>query len=311
MREKLKLFSKRIGSSAWEYVLMRNLPIELKLYCSSIMLFAFVYAMMPVCWFAELHSIDARWHEKIVSPLYFSVITGTTLGYGEIHPEHSISRLFSMAQVLITPVLLAKFLVRTQKLHEEERENTARLKRELFVRYNLYREIANYLSMVDARHRKPTANVNLAANNNSHTIKYTDYYIDGQPLPSTISLRVNKEGELDEMHISRLRKVYKEALMFANTTIESYRLRPELSESISLLVRSFLHKSNKLYLNITDDPPFKHYMVDDEALDVLERKWGERLVQDLDFLDRDGLNILEAIENDKDVQVNVVVESNS
>ena len=55
--------------------------------------------------------------------LYFSVTTLTTIGYGDLHPTHTISKVFTMIYILVgVGSLLFALSVITQKLIESQRK---------------------------------------------------------------------------------------------------------------------------------------------------------------------------------------------
>lgn len=71
-------------------------------YLENIWFFSIVYLYFPHDFSRDImHYFDS---------LYFSVITMTTLGYGEIHPESNVAKLFVSIQSLIGILLLGAYL---------------------------------------------------------------------------------------------------------------------------------------------------------------------------------------------------------
>ena len=72
-----------------------------------ILLFAFAYSRV---------GIDYGPYETAIAPLYFSVVTMTTLGYGDIVPIHPVARMFAILEALIGLLYPATLLARLVSL---------------------------------------------------------------------------------------------------------------------------------------------------------------------------------------------------
>ena len=76
-----------------------RITLALKSYVELILNFANMYYIFPVSWFDD--KFDSYWHA-----LYFSGVTITTLGYGDIAPVFWIPRLLTVYEVLCGFILL-------------------------------------------------------------------------------------------------------------------------------------------------------------------------------------------------------------
>lgn len=76
-----------------------RITLALKSYLELILNFATMYYMFPVSWFS--YKFDSYW-----DALYFSGVTITTLGYGDISPNFWVSRLLTVYEVLCGFTLL-------------------------------------------------------------------------------------------------------------------------------------------------------------------------------------------------------------
>ena len=76
-----------------------RISLALRSYLELIINFATMYYMLPSTWFD--HKFDSY-----LEAIYFSGITITTLGYGDIAPEHAIPQLLSVYEVLCGFILL-------------------------------------------------------------------------------------------------------------------------------------------------------------------------------------------------------------
>jgi voltage-gated potassium channel Kch len=74
----------------------------------------FLYNILLVIIFAAIyyivdHSVDYKTHNKklsLIDSLYFSIVTQTTLGFGDIVPTHSLTRIIVIIQCLCIMGLL-------------------------------------------------------------------------------------------------------------------------------------------------------------------------------------------------------------
>ncbi len=71
--------------------------------CTLILVIAFAFAYTAV-------DVDYGNHETWLSPLYFSVVTVTTLGYGDVQPASVAAQVVAMAQVIVGYVMLGGLL---------------------------------------------------------------------------------------------------------------------------------------------------------------------------------------------------------
>ncbi len=67
--------------------------LSLKSYIELILIFAIGYFIMPCSWWSEAP-------RNVLEAIYFSGVTITTLGYGDIHPIHPFSQLLTIFEVL-------------------------------------------------------------------------------------------------------------------------------------------------------------------------------------------------------------------
>jgi voltage-gated potassium channel len=70
-----------------------RISLSLKSYIELILIFALGYWLMPGCWWESAP-------KSILESVYFSGVTITTLGYGDIHPTHIIPQLLTVYEVL-------------------------------------------------------------------------------------------------------------------------------------------------------------------------------------------------------------------
>jgi voltage-gated potassium channel len=77
--------------------------------------------------FLALGTVDYRYIEgwSWLDSLYFSVITLTTIGYGDFSPQTDIGKLFTMAYIIIGVALILGF-VNTLFLHYREESTKKR-----------------------------------------------------------------------------------------------------------------------------------------------------------------------------------------
>ena len=77
-------------------------------YLLILILFAFVYYILLESGEA-FHKLSLN-DSNIFDCIYYSFVTGTTLGYGDIYPETSIARIITVVEPFITAISLATLL---------------------------------------------------------------------------------------------------------------------------------------------------------------------------------------------------------
>ena len=132
----LALLTKRLNRRSGR-VLIERLPIYQPkqvggLYLLLIPIFGFFYWANPAFWPQPL---------TFVQSIYFSVITITTLGYGDITPVTETARLLSSIQALSGIVLIGLFLnsVAHHRMESEELQRHKTIQRHLNARYDEFR----------------------------------------------------------------------------------------------------------------------------------------------------------------------------
>lgn len=95
----LKTFSKFFNSSPrlWGIAYFGAVPI-----------FAFIYSLMPGDWFQ--YGCESNNLSNFLNSLYFSTITITTLGYGDIYPIHLLSKIIVVLESLFGILSIGFFL---------------------------------------------------------------------------------------------------------------------------------------------------------------------------------------------------------
>lgn len=132
----LALLTKRLNGGSGK-ALVKRLPIYQPkqvggLYLLLIPVFGFLYWANPEFWPEPL---------TLVQSIYFSVITITTLGYGDITPVTETARLLSSIQALSGIVLIGLFLnsVAHRQMASEELQRHKTIQRHLNARYAEFR----------------------------------------------------------------------------------------------------------------------------------------------------------------------------
>ena len=111
-----------------------NKPVWVgSIYLTAIPVFGFIYFLNPGFWKEPL---------TVVQSIYFSVVTITTLGYGDITPQTDLARSLAAFESVFGIILIGLFLnavARASDLRREERHNQA-AKRHLLAQYQEWRE---------------------------------------------------------------------------------------------------------------------------------------------------------------------------
>jgi len=111
-----------------------NKPILVgSIYITSIPIFGLFYYFNPSFWEDPL---------TYVQSIYFSVVTITTLGYGDITPQTEMARVLTAIESIVGIILIGLFLnavARASDIRREERHNQA-AKRHLLAQYKEWRE---------------------------------------------------------------------------------------------------------------------------------------------------------------------------
>ena len=90
-----------------------RIKLALKSYLELILIFAIGFWLMPCSWWQEAP-------DSILESVYFSGVTITTLGYGDIHPIHIIPQLLTVFEVLCGfSLLIVSFTIYTSLKHEQ------------------------------------------------------------------------------------------------------------------------------------------------------------------------------------------------
>lgn len=129
--------SRRLNWRFFDHAFVKQLPIYQPkqvggIYLSLIPVFGLLYWFNPAFWPQPL---------SFVQSIYFSVITITTLGYGDITPVTETARLLTAIEALSGIVLLGLFLnaVAHRQLESEEQQKHQRIQSHLTARYQEFR----------------------------------------------------------------------------------------------------------------------------------------------------------------------------
>jgi voltage-gated potassium channel Kch len=74
---------------------LERLRMLIESYLEVILYFAIIYALLPETWFLDSKLSNAG------DALYFSAITITTVGYGDIVPLHTVARILAVQEALV------------------------------------------------------------------------------------------------------------------------------------------------------------------------------------------------------------------
>jgi hypothetical protein len=121
------------------------------IYIMAIPIFGLIYYFNPSFWAEPL---------TLVQSIYFSIVTITTLGYGDIIPKTDVARSLAALESIFGIILIGLFLnavARSSDMRREEMHNQA-AKRHLLAQYQEWRE--------DLLH------ICLGAAKNSYTVEY-------------------------------------------------------------------------------------------------------------------------------------------
>lgn len=77
-------------------------------YFGAIPVFALIYWLLPECWFGYGREVNSL--SSILNSIYFSTITITTLGYGDIFPVHYITKFVVILESLFGILAIGLFL---------------------------------------------------------------------------------------------------------------------------------------------------------------------------------------------------------
>lgn len=80
------------------------------IYASLIPIFAIIYYVMPRGSFQGLTSVGISWFENLYNSIYFSVITITTLGYGDVYPLTFWAKMAVILETTLGMLVIGMFL---------------------------------------------------------------------------------------------------------------------------------------------------------------------------------------------------------
>lgn len=108
--------TKPIKKSSSKLTPKDRIKLSLKSYIELILIFGIGYWLMPCSWWESAPS-------TVIESLYFSGVTITTLGYGDIRPNHPIPQLLTVFEVLCGfSLLVVSFAIYTGLEHDESKE---------------------------------------------------------------------------------------------------------------------------------------------------------------------------------------------
>ena len=218
---------------------------ELYIYLLSLLGFATLY------WISKLpFSIDDCVRSlTFMESLYFSVVTGTTVGFGDITPDSKIIRIPVLAQAILIPLLFARYLSRTQSNRERDSRKAAQKARRQFLLMRLHQELGMLVRMLGRPPQDEQAKITFETDGNSDHILHTEYYDDGKY--TQIVKQRNYDNDLfREVEFSKLNKIYKRALEYALYQLSIYRIDSEIPKDIENELRVLLIKSQDLIADL-------------------------------------------------------------
>jgi len=204
---------------------------------------------------------EEKWPPEWSDYLYFSVVTITTLGYGDAYPTQPFSILMAGLEALLGVILMGVYLVTVGfNLANKKHENDLRQKKE---EHDL--QMAPYYASATRIVSESTHirdGNEMAPENVAGGTMYTYRFANGEDVSfratvdfdpvkySTLVLRNNDPAEIVESHVHRLESLAKELYRLVMTSpVEDASLRLAMSNQVPILESAALRIRN---LHIAD-----------------------------------------------------------
>ena len=86
--------------------------------------FASIFKGSAKTWLHHSDIVHSKWHVKYINSLYFSFVTMTTVGYGDISPQNPVEKLFVILMMIVACGVFAYSInsigVTIQEMYQQE-----------------------------------------------------------------------------------------------------------------------------------------------------------------------------------------------
>lgn len=239
--------------------------------------------------------------------LYFSLVTGTTLGYGDIAPIHGFTRSIAAGQAVSGPVLLAFFVSKTlykQQLNDQEKKENE--KRQMLYG-QLYKLLTIFLSDIEVPRTDEVVTLRFKGVKDHLDVRTQNYDPGRSNLALNHNIRLQmkypmpQEKMLRDIHISRIPTIYKPALTELTRSIVNYTsVDTVLPMSVSLASANVFRSANELVLDM-DKSMNEIFGVEGLDGSNLGENWDINKIQRLKFIELSVYELLANIESDAQV----------
>lgn len=242
--------------------------------------------------------------------LYFSLVTGTTLGYGDIAPTHIFTRVVAAAQALSSPIFLAFFV--SKSLYQKQIKDTEAYRKDQaqLLYGQLYSYLDRFLNEIETSRRVEPVTLHFVSSDDRISVISENYDSERSGLALSNTTRLYMQYQLTEKAAvleilkSRLPTIYKPALLeLARNIIRFSSVDSILPTSVTLKVGAIFRMANDLESDIGKMMP---EMPEGYIEGDLQDHWKTDNLRRLKWIEVNIYELLAQIE----VNTSVVVDEN-
>lgn len=230
--------------SSW--VLARS-PIEVfLLYLLTIFVFGCAYSWLSVPFMKDDHEISLSLYHAV----YFSVVTITTLGYGDITPSNNLGMFMVGIESILGIVTLGLFLTSISiKLAKQHQEEFLKLETTMAIKHNY---IPHYTTMISYQFSITTIIDHLGC------INFPSHEVDQITNDEIERFKISIKQELVLIPIQLLKRITKDRKRIIEILDTIYAvshpiINTKLKQDINKLKEFSLHITNEIFIEHIDD----------------------------------------------------------